>query len=112
MDEHQWIKEFPGAVTVCDQNGIILEMNDQSANMFQERGGKLQGLSLWDCHPDPARTKLTLLMEQRKSNVYTIEKKGLKKLVYQTPWYKGGQYSGFLEIVLDLPEVIPHFIRD
>jgi transcriptional regulator with PAS, ATPase and Fis domain len=112
MDEHQWVKEFPGAVTVCDQKGIILEMNDRSAKMFQEQGGgNLLGSNLIDCHPEPARTTLVQLMEQRKSNVYTIEKKGLKKMIYQTPWYTGGQYRGFMEIVLDLPETIPHFIR-
>ena len=112
MDKHQWVKEFPGAVTVCDQEGIILEMNDRSAKMFQEQGGEsLLGSNLIDCHPEPARTKLMQFMEQRKPNVYTIEKKGLKKMIYQTPWYTGGQSRGFMEIVLDLPETIPHFIR-
>src|SRR6266496_1219850 len=31
MSEHDWINEFPAAITVCDANGIILEMNDKSA---------------------------------------------------------------------------------
>jgi len=31
MSEHDWMKEFPAAITVCDANGIILEMNDKSA---------------------------------------------------------------------------------
>ena len=76
---------------VCDQEGIILEMNDRSAKMFQEQGGEsLLGSNLIDCHPEPARTKLMQFMEQRKPNVYTIEKKGLKKMIYQTPWYTGG----------------------
>ena len=31
MPEHEWMKEFPGSITVCDANGIILEMNDRAA---------------------------------------------------------------------------------
>ena len=31
-----WIQEFPGAVTVCDSNGVILAMNDKSIRTFQE----------------------------------------------------------------------------
>ncbi len=23
MNEHEWIKEFPAAITVCDEEGII-----------------------------------------------------------------------------------------
>jgi len=26
MAEHLWVKEFPGAMTVCDREGIIIEM--------------------------------------------------------------------------------------
>ena len=28
----QWIKEFPGAITVCDEHGIILDMNDKACD--------------------------------------------------------------------------------
>jgi hypothetical protein len=35
MKKHQWVKEFVGAVTVCDPKGIILEMNDQGVKMFK-----------------------------------------------------------------------------
>ena len=31
---HEWIKEFPAAVTVCNLDGIILEMNDKAAKTF------------------------------------------------------------------------------
>jgi len=30
-----WTAEFPGAVTVCDRNGAITEMNDRSARTFE-----------------------------------------------------------------------------
>ena len=113
MKKHQWVKEFAGAVTVCDPHGIILEMNDQAVKVFQNQGGtKLLGSNLLDCHPEPARTKLEKLMKQQQKNVYTIEKKGIKRLIYQTPWYTADQYSGFVEISLEVPTSMPHFVRD
>jgi hypothetical protein len=35
----------------------------------------------------------------------------VKKLIYQTPWYAGGEYAGFVEISLEIPFEMPHFIR-
>ncbi len=113
MDNHMWVEEFPGAVTVCDSEGIILEMNARAKRMFREQGGSaLVGTSLFACHPEPSRSKLRQIMGKRTTNVYTIEKKGLKKMIHQTPWYLEGQYRGFVEIVLELPEAIPHYIRE
>jgi len=40
-----------------------------------------------------------------------IEKNGIKKLIYQTPWYQDGQYSGFIEMALEIPFQMPHFVR-
>ena len=58
MSEHDWIKEFPAAVTVCDAEGIILEMNDKAAKTFESDGGyALIGKNMLDCHPALARTK-------------------------------------------------------
>jgi hypothetical protein len=112
MDEHRWIREFPGAVTVCGPEGIILEMNDRSTRMFAEQGGRgLLGTNLLDCHPEEARKKLEGIMVRRETNVYTIEKNGKKKIIYQSPWYEEGVYRGFVELVLELPDAIPHFIR-
>lgn len=113
MPDHAWVEEFPGAVTVCDRSGIVREMNDRSAVTFAEDGGrKLIGRSLLDCHPEPARLKLATLLETREVNVYTIEKGGVKKLIYQAPWYQGGEYAGMVELSLEMPSVVPHFVRD
>ncbi len=107
-----WLKEFPGAITVCDSKGIILEMNDVSCKMFEKDGGKeLVGKNLLDCHPEDARKKLESMMEARRLNCYTIEKNGVNKLLYQTPWYKNGEYMGFAELSLEIPTEMPHFIR-
>ena len=113
MTHHPWVQEFPGAVTVCDSEGIILEMNDKAAHMFQEEGGRdLIGSNVLDCHPEPARTKLKRLMETEQANVYTIEKRGVHKLIYQAPWYQDGRYAGFIELGLEIPASPPHFIRE
>jgi transcriptional regulator with PAS, ATPase and Fis domain len=107
-----WTKTFPGAITICDPNGTILEMNDRSLHMFREEGGaSLIGSDVLACHPEPARSKLKAMLETQQANVYTVEKKGQKKLVYQTPLYRDGEYTGFVEIVLDLPSEMPHFVR-
>jgi hypothetical protein len=112
MSDHEWIKEFPGAVTVCDPEGILLEMNDKAAWTFEKDGGMdLIGKSMLDCHPEPARTKTERLLAAREKNVYTIEKNGIKKLIFQSPWYKNGQYAGFVELSLEIPFELPHFIR-
>lgn len=109
---NEWIKDFPGAITVCDPQGIILEMNQRAAEVFKEDGGMaLIGSNLFDCHPEPSRSKLRGMMERQERNVYTIEKKGVKKLIYQTPWYKDGVYAGFVELSLEIPFEMPHFLR-
>jgi len=109
----EWVKEFEGAVTVCDAAGIMLEMNETAVAAFAKYGGRaLLGTNVLDCHPEPSRTKLQKLMESHATNVYTIEKDGRRKLIYQAPWYEEGQYRGLVEIVLPLPEDIPHFNRD
>jgi len=112
MAEHSWVQGFPGAITVCDRDGIILEMNDKSATVFEEDGGRqLIGTNLLSCHPEPARAQLEGLMETQQANVYTIEKNGVKKLIYQTPWHKDGEYCGFIEMALVIPFQMPHFVR-
>ena len=113
MQSHAWVQEFAAGVTVCDTAGTILEMNDRAAQMFGKQGGRaLLGSNVLDCHPEPARTKLRTLMEERRANTYTVEKNGRRKLIHQAPWYRDGQYAGFVEIALALPEAMPHFVRD
>jgi len=110
MPEHEWVTQFPGTIEVCDRDGVLLEMNDRAAE--QEGGRSLIGTNILDCHPEPSRSKLKALLECGQANVYTIQKKGKKKLIYQTPWYRNGQYAGFVELALEIPETMPHFNRD
>jgi hypothetical protein len=109
---HEWIKEFRGAITVCDPGGVILEMNDAAIRSNAADGGaKLIGTNLLACHPEPSLSKVKAFMAQREPNVYTIEKRGVKKLVYQTWWDREGRVGGFMEIVLEIPFDLPHFVR-
>jgi len=113
MASSRWTQEFPGSITVCDRAGIILEMNDRSAKTFADQGGKdLIGSNMLDCHPELARQKLQGLMETQQTNVYTIEKNGVRKLIYQAPWFQDGGYAGLVELALEIPAVMPHFVRD
>jgi transcriptional regulator with PAS, ATPase and Fis domain len=113
MTEHDWIKEFPAAVTVCDPQGVILAMNDKAALTYEKDGGyDLIGRNMLDCHPEQARIKTEKLLADREKNVYTIEKNGIKKLIYQSPWFQDGNYAGIVEISLEIPFEMPHFLRN
>jgi SAM-dependent methyltransferase len=110
---HAWVDQFAGAITVCAPDGIILEMNERAAASFSKDGGAgLIGSNLYDCHPEPARSKLRDLMASQTANVYSIEKKGVHKIIYQSPWYTAdGSYGGFVELSFETPAILPHFIR-
>ena len=113
MTHIPWPKEFPAAITVCDAAGRILEMNDRADQTFAKDGGRaLVGSSLLDCHAEPSRDKLLELLAAPKVNAYTIEKGGVKKLIYQAPWFEDGKFGGLVEMSLVLPDVLPHFVRD
>ncbi len=112
-NENSWVREFPGAITVCDRAGIILEMNELAIRLFAKYGGReLIGKNVCDCHPDHARGKLENLLKTGQCNVYSIEKDGVKWLLYQSPWYSKGDYAGFVELALQVPSEIPHLPRN
>jgi transcriptional regulator with PAS, ATPase and Fis domain len=112
MNLPEWVQEFPGAITICDRTGIIVYMNDRSQRAFAEEGGAaLLGSNLLDCHPEPSRRKLAELLENAQSNSYTIEKRGVHKFIHQTPWYQNGDYQGLVELSVEIPASMPHFVR-
>jgi transcriptional regulator with PAS, ATPase and Fis domain len=113
VSDHAWVDEFPGAITVCDDRGIILAMNAKAAQVFEEDGGRsLIGTNMLDCHPEPSRSRVAALLKSHQTNVYTIEKKGVKKLIYQAPWFIEGRFAGVVELSLEIPFEMPHFVRD
>jgi PAS domain S-box-containing protein len=108
----EWTKEFPSAITICDTRGIIIYMNEKSCMTFTKYGGdNLIGKNLFDCHSEASSAKLKELIETQKSNIYTVEKEGIKKLIYQSPIYDNHEFSGMIEISIELPSIINNFIR-
>ncbi len=104
--------EFPGAITVCDSAGTILELNNRAVESFHAQGGKeLIGSNLMDCHPEPALTKLKRLMKKRQTDVYTVTKGRTRKIVLHVPWYRKKKYQGFVEASLPITRKIPNINR-
>lgn len=99
------------SVTICDKDGKILEMSDKSIATFSKDGNSLVGNSLLDCHPEPARTKLLNMLQEHNVNAYTIEKNGIKKLIYQMPWYENDEFAGYIELSMEIPFEMPHYVR-
>jgi hypothetical protein len=113
MDIYDWAKNLPCAVTVCDTQGIILYMNEKSEAVFAGDGGQaLLGQNLFGCHSAESNRKIEAIMASKQPNVYTIEKKGVKKLIYQSAWYQDGQFAGLVELSIEIPFEMPHFNRD
>jgi transcriptional regulator with PAS, ATPase and Fis domain len=107
-----WTDGFLGAITVCDCEGIVVYMNDQSKQQFAKtEEGDLLGKSLIDCHPEPARTMLKKMLAEPMPNSYTIEKNGIRKMIHQTPWMEDGEFKGVVEISFEIPVDMPHFKR-
>lgn len=108
-----WIENFDGGITVCDDKGIIIYMNERSKKVFGKHGNdEFLGKNVLDCHPEHAGAKLRHLLETRGSNFYTIDKGGVKKLIHQTPWYtKTGEFGGLIELSVEIPESMPNYIR-
>lgn len=106
----EYFNEVPYSVTICDKDGKILEMNDLAVNVLSH-GQQIIGQNLLDCHPEPARTKLAEMLKNPNVNAYTIEKNGKKKLVYQSPWFKDGEFAGYIELSMEIPMEMPHYVR-
>lgn len=106
-----YFEEADVAVTICDKDGKIIEMNEQSREVNLKDGASIIGQNVLDCHPEPARSLLEHLMTAEEKHVYTISKGERKKLIYQIPWYQGGEYAGFIELSMVIPKVMPHYVR-
>jgi transcriptional regulator with PAS, ATPase and Fis domain len=109
---HEWIKEFPAAITVCDLNGIITEMNDKAISTFAKDGGAdLIGKNLYDYHPAHCNEIIRTMIATGEPHTYTIEKQGVKKLIYQQPWFMDGKVAGVVEMSFIIPLDMPHYVR-
>lgn len=105
-----WSKEMNCAVTVCDKEGVVLYMNDKAKKTFA-RHGDLIGKSLIPCHNERSRAIITDLLASGGTNVYTIQKNGVRKMIYQTVWKENGIVAGLVEISMLIPDEMPHYVR-
>ena len=99
------------AVTVCDTEGVILYMNEKARATYI-RHGNLIGSNLFGCHNERSREIIRRLLADGGTNVYTIEKNGVRKMIYQTAWRVDGVVGGLAEISMEIPAEMPHYIRN
>ena len=93
--ERDYFEGADVAVTICAKDGTILDMNAKSRKTFIKPGmPEIIGQNVLDCHPESARSLLADMLENPRTNVYTVEKEGVKKLIFQTPWYDGEGHFG------------------
>ena len=108
----EWIEKLEGNVIVSDAQGTIIYMNEKAIASYAADGGaSLIGKNLADCHNEHSRQIIHEIITTHQNNVYTIEKGGKKKIIYQTPWFKDGEFRGIVEFSLEIPFEMPHYIR-
>jgi DUF438 domain-containing protein len=108
-----WINKLEGNIIVCDAAANIIYMNEKALNHYAKDGGQsLIGQSLFGCHNEQSAAKIREIMTTHEKNVYTIEKNGRKKIIYQTPWMDNGEFKGIVELSLEIPADMPHFVRE
>ena len=105
--EFTWADELDCAVTVCDLEGVVVYQNQHSI----EVNGDVRSESMIPCHNTHSQAIIHRLMTEGGKNVYTISKRGVKKIIYQTPWRKAGKISGLVEFSMEIPEQLPHYVR-
>ncbi|MCX6270668.1 MAG: PAS domain-containing protein [Bacteroidetes bacterium] len=107
-----FIDFLDAAVIVCDTDCTITYLNRKALmNYAAEGGAALIGKNLRDCHNENSMAKIRNILKTGEKNVYTIEKKGRKKLIYQAPWFEEGAIKGIVEFSMEIPFEIEHFVR-
>ncbi len=106
-EQFTWYDELDCAVTVADCEGVVLYQNNRSIAV----NGDVRGTSMIPCHNERSRAIIHRLIDEGGKNVYTISKKGVKKIIYQTVWRKEDVVGGLVEFSMEIPEEMPHYIR-
>ena len=81
---NDFFKYVECAVTVCDTECVIVYQNEKSVAV----NGDMRGKCMLGCHNDRSRSIIARILSEGATNSYTISKKGQRKLIHQTPWYK------------------------
>ena len=95
------------STTVCDLRGEVIYQNQRAVEAL----GEARGHNLEECHKPSSWETIQTMIAEGKTNAYTIEKRGVRKLIYQTPWYEDGKVAGLVEYSIVLPADMPHKIR-
>lgn len=112
MSTPDFFGNIDAAVTICDCDGVIVYMNETAGRVFAAHGGRaLIGTNLMACHSPASRDKIREILATGIPNVYTIEKNGMRKMIWQGPWRVDGEVAGLIELSMVLPENMPHHIR-
>ncbi len=107
FEKPSWADELDCAVTLCDTEGIVCYQNERSRAV----NGDVRGQSLLPCHNDRSREIIRHLLETGSRND-TIEKHGIRKLIYQTVWREDGEVRVLVEFSMEIPGEMPHYIRN
>ena len=112
MDNNfDWAEGMASAVTAADKDGVIRYMNRKARETYKKHGN-LIGKSLYDCHGERAAAIIRRLLTEGGTNAYTIEKEGLRKMIYQTAVTAAdGRVEGIVEVSMVIPDELPHYIR-
>lgn len=110
----EWAFGMECAVTVVDTECRIIYMNERSRLTFAARGGAdLIGHNIMDYHNERSRGIIRRLLEEGGANAYTIQKDGMRKMIYQTTWHKpDGTLGGLVELSMVIPDEMPHYVRN
>ncbi|MEG2061232.1 MAG: PAS sensor protein [Alistipes sp.] len=102
-----WVDALNCAVTVCDTETTVIYQNDHSRQV----NGEVCGKSLIPCHNERSRALIRHLLDEGGTNTYTIEKRGVHKMIYQTAWLSEGKIGGLVEFSMEIPAEMPHYVR-
>ena len=63
-------------------------------------------------HNERSKGIIARILEKGDTNAYTIEKKGIRKMIYQTAWRReDGTVGGIIELSMPIPAEMPHYVR-
>lgn len=108
-----WAFRTNCAITVADAGCRIIYMNELSRRTFAARGGaELIGRNLMDYHNERSQAIIRRLLAEGGTNAYTIEKEGVRKMIFQSAWSDAnGNVAGLVEISMVIPGDMPHYVR-
>lgn len=108
-----FFKYMATAISITDHNNIIIYMNNAAKEIFADYGGEsLIGKNLLEFHNPNSQKIIKDILETGKPNYYTIEKNGKKKFISQMAWYNEEKQVGLVEISSEIPNELPHFVRE